>query len=46
MADEVYWKCPVCGFEAHNEEEKKRHLEETKDDPEHQKAHGQMEEEK
>lgn len=42
MAD-FNWKCPVCGFEAHNEDDKKKHMEETKNEPEHRKAHEEME---
>lgn len=42
---EVYWKCPVCGFEANNEEEKVKHIEETKNDPAHKKAREEMGEE-
>lgn len=29
------WKCPVCGFEAHGREEWAKHMEDTKDDPDH-----------
>lgn len=45
LADNVYWKCPVCGFEAKNEEEKRKHMKDTKDDPEHRKAHEEIEKE-
>ncbi|MBI2314461.1 hypothetical protein HYU93_00150 [Candidatus Daviesbacteria bacterium] len=37
---EAYWKCPVCGFEAHNEAEKMKHMEETKNDQKHKEGHG------
>lgn len=43
---EPHWKCPVCGFEAQNEEEKRKHMEETKDDPKHKEAHEEMEKKK
>lgn len=29
------WRCPVCGFEAKNEQEKSEHMRKTAQDPRH-----------
>lgn len=31
------WKCEVCGLEAKSDQEKKEHLERTREDPRHKK---------
>lgn len=31
----VFWTCPACDYEAEDEEEKRRHIEEHADDPDH-----------
>lgn len=33
-----YWKCAICGFEAENNDEKLKHIQESRTDPEHQFA--------
>lgn len=33
--EEIFWKCPVCGFFTDSEVEKQRHLEESINDREH-----------
>lgn len=43
---EPYWKCPVCGFEARNEEEKQKHMQGAENEPahvEHMKRTGKKE---
>lgn len=35
---EPYWKCPICIFEAANEEERLDHLHKMINDPEHRSA--------
>lgn len=42
MAD-VYWTCPVCDYEARDEEEKREHIKETMNDPAHIRAREMME---
>lgn len=29
MAEEIFWKCPVCGFEARNGGQQDKHMQET-----------------
>lgn len=30
-----YWKCPVCGYEAKNEQEKQEHVKKNANEPAH-----------
>lgn len=29
MAEEIFWRCPVCGFKAHTPEEQDQHMQQT-----------------